>query len=60
MGLELQVSHAVYEPNALEIVRKRLSNLLKKVVELLGAVGVTQRALRKYNQRINRIVTDTW
>jgi hypothetical protein len=47
LNLELKFSHTIDEPNAMEIVLKRLSRPPKKVIQVLGVVGVTQWTLRK-------------
>jgi hypothetical protein len=56
MSLNLKIRQTIDEANALEIIRKKLLRPPEKVVTLLSVVGVTQRALRKSDQGINRAI----
>jgi hypothetical protein len=52
LGLSVKLKNMpIYdEANALEVIGKKRSILVKNVVALLSVVGVTQHALRKSNQ----------
>jgi hypothetical protein len=58
LSLKLEIHQTIDGANAQEIIRKRLSRPPKKIVEILSVVGITQQALGKSNQRINRVIPD--
>jgi hypothetical protein len=52
MSLKLEIRQTIDEANTQEIIRKRLSRPPEKIIVVLSAIGVTQRAWRKSNYEL--------
>jgi hypothetical protein len=52
LSLKLEIRQTIDEANTQGIIRKRLSRPPEKIVVVLSAIGVTQRAWRKSNHEL--------